>query len=176
MKYSAMTFNTYRLDIKPMLWRVAGMVILFCLFGAIFALQGVWMGHFTRTNSITNSTSGLTFFREFNPLFNSYPDLSSFRFFAFFIAFSGRFANFCLQVISIIFIMTCLTVIMMSIFPRFLFVKLRKGFNFFAFGALFCYDWFRHSFFLTKRLCFRTVQTQYLCGFSNCTQWGGLCK
>lgn len=32
------------------------------------------------------------------------------------------------------------------------FSKFGRGFNFFAFRALFCYGWIRHGFFLTKKL------------------------
>ncbi len=59
---------------------------------------------------------------------------------------------------------TYFTLASMSIFPIFIFRKFIKMSNLFAFRALFCYDWFRHGFFLTKKLCLEPLQTHYLCG------------
>lgn len=54
----------------------------------------------------------------------------------------------------------------MPVFHCSVFMKFRDFLNFLAMTALFCYDWFRHGFFLLKKLCLEPLQAQYLYGSS----------
>ncbi len=110
--------------------------------------------------------------------------LSSLKFFALPMTFLGNFTFFCL----IMAFVCSLTLFALSvslcanlaspiktIFRPTVFAKLRSWLIFLALAASFCFSYFRHGFFLFKKLCFEPLQTQYLCGslyYNN--SWGGV--
>lgn len=89
-----MTFFTNRNYIKPMLRCIIPMVILFCLCGAVTALQSIRFGQSTFLYSICYSMSSLTLFRMSNTILF----LVGFIFFAFVITFLLNSAFFALSV------------------------------------------------------------------------------
>ncbi len=81
------------------------------------------------------------------------------------------FASSVTLVISLVFLClvafcgTAFTNIYMAVCSRFIFMELRKWFNFLAMSAGFCYNWARHNFLsLQKNVVLEPSQTLYLCG------------
>ena len=69
--------------------------------------------------------------------------------------------------LSIFFLCLCLallTLVKKSILSCATFRKFGSGLELLAGTTSFCYSWFRHGFFLIKKLCLEPLQTQYLCG------------
>ena len=138
-----MTFFTNGQNIKIMLWKIAPMVIFFCLFGAVMALQSIGTGQFTVLNSIANDAS----------CFISV-GMSSLK------ALESNFAFFCLAMTLIssfaflgsgISSLAGFAVYLKTIFCTSILVKFRDRFDLLAFGAAFCFNWFSHSLFPYKR-------------------------
>ena len=143
----SMTMNTNRNNIKPAFWCITGMMILFCLHFTAMTTQSVGARQFATPNSSRHNIFRFMPFRV-----PSAVALISF------LAYS--FAFFCL----VILFFTDFAFIAMPIFSCVVIVKFRDCFGLLATSASFCYDWFRHGFFLIKKLCLEPLQTQYLCG------------
>ena len=167
-----MTLYANRNNIKPMFFGIAFMMmILFCLRRAILTLQCVNFGHFTSSCSSTHST--FSFFSIWISQVIAFmgSDLNSLTFFALFvsfligfeictfflIAFLGSFAIFCLLIFFAIFQPTNFALIKMAIFTASIYMKVSKRIRIFAFGSSFCYDWLRHGFLLTRKLCLEPI-------------------
>lgn len=166
-----MTFNTNRNNIKPMFFGVAFVVVvLFCLFRAIMAFQGIGARQLAIPYSIIDSVSSLiaigifclaTLCSKFAYKFTSFAliitSVFSLSVFAMVVFPDGSFVNnlpfLALAIRFLILFFAYFALVAMFIFFAFIFVKFRNGFNFFAIATSFCYDLLRHSFFLTKKLC-----------------------
>ena len=150
-----MTKNTQRSNIKLMLRLIAqAMMVFLGLFAAGTTKLRCWE-QFTKSNSITNSRAGLVSFGKLNVIFNI-------------ATFLHTFPLCCLLVLTNSLYVACLAFIMVTIFANFVAIKLRNRLEFLALRASFCYSWFRHDFFLIKKLCLEPLQTQYLCGSLHC--------
>ena len=165
-----MAFSTYRNYVKPMLWGIAQMVMIFLrLFGAISTFQGIWSGKFSGPDSILY---GLACFYSlwmsfFIVIIRVLPgDFAFFGlaiaiiyYFAFFCGVISQprfamnfFAGFCLLITRRALYKTHLAVITIAIWTICSFIKIGKWFNLVAFRALLCYDWFRHNVLSLKRM------------------------
>jgi len=165
-----MTFYTNRYNIKPMLRRIAlVMVILLCLRGTIMALQGIGMGQFTSSNSIIYNVHGFSMIWIMSMKTLVRFTLRKFTFFAMGIMFSGNFAFFTLPIFSlcnliafellvfflILFLLLTATKfadITMSIMHFWMFMKFGYAFCFFANSAGFKYDLLSHNRLINRRL------------------------
>ncbi len=70
---------------------------------------------------------------------------------------SKFYASFCFGIFQRVLTVAYFAGAFKAICPVFIFAKISKKFSFFAFSASFCYSWFRHGFFLTKKLCLEPV-------------------
>ena len=185
---NSMTFNTNRFNIKPMLFGVAFVVmVLLSLFPAR-TFQAIWAGQSIKSDSsindiacfylicINNSVSLVGFSCDIFALFTTAVSVyirayqffivlimtsySSFTFTAFMIYFIGDFS-------------TTFALPLETVFCTAILRKFSDWFNLLASAALFCYDCFRHGFFLIKKLCLEPLQTQYLCGLFYYTNYSG---
>lgn len=71
--------------------------------------------------------------------------------------FMRQFAFYSLRISFSVGVGAFFTIVVMPIFIKFVFIEFRKWFDLFATSALFCYDCFRHGFFLIKKLCLEPV-------------------
>lgn len=153
-----MTFLTYRYNIKPMLLGIAFvMMILFCLCGAVMALQRIGAG---QSSGFDGMVYLVRWFIPFGMLdAKTFLDNSSggFAFFALGISLIYIFPFFALSINPLIYVLAYSAIASKAIFCRAIFVKFRKRFNLFAFPTSFCYDLLRHNRFLNKRLCLEPV-------------------
>jgi len=172
-----MTFETHRNNVKPMLRFVAFVVVVFLCWIAAGTLQRIWSRQFANTNGVINSGLSFNSFGMVKVIlfYSSLVSLatfvsstmvflgevvSRFTFFSLPIAF-GNYYMFGALVVPFLTSLTFLTLIIlfatdftlssMAILLGTVFVKLRKRFDFFAFGAAFGYDYFSHFRFLSKR-------------------------
>ena len=152
-----MTTFANRNNIEPMLWLVRPMVILFCLFTTSTPVM-TCREQFARFNGITNFGSG---FYLFGIVF-AITFVSLLTFFSLIILLSGLFAFFGLVILLLVFfVFFGLVILVRAIFASRLqavmvgtvFMKLRQWKDLFAFRTSFGYNWFRHFFFLNKKLC-----------------------
>lgn len=155
---SLMTLNTLRLNVQPMLWQVAFMVVLLCL-TATGALEGIGTRQLTGSDSAVDRVMGFY-------LFGIVPVVAfsaSLAFIAVVVAFSVGLAFVALPVsllVSLVFGRLVIigfhalftlgteTVLFTSVLR-----KLRSFFKLLASTALFCYDLLRHNCFLVKQSC-----------------------
>ena len=86
---------------------------------------------------------------------------------AYFVADSLTVIRFSICLISGAF--TVFTAVGVSIWATTIFAKLRQGLFFLTVRALFCYDCFRHDFFLNKKLRLEPTQAQSYVGLSYCS-------
>lgn len=155
-----MTFCANRLNIKPMLRLIVGMMVILCLFGAVFALQSVGAGQFASFNSKHYSVICFYPLWIFPSIILHCSLMAFFCFFGFGVLFHILF-----HVRLEVFFIASLTSPLIATFCSMFFVKARKGFVFFAFTTAFCYDLLRHDLFLLKRgYCFEPLQGRSLCG------------
>ncbi len=183
-----MTRNTNRFNVKPVLGFIAGMVVLFCLLGAVMALLGIGTRQFASRNSMIYSILGFTLIW----MAGVETFLSSFAFFAFTVTSSGgftfftlvsssmssfafialgvmsfnHFAIFAFTILLLVKFLASFTLSVKSIFFTAVFTKLRERFDLFAMKALFCYDRLRHGFLLTRKLCLEPVAVHSVIGLS----------
>lgn len=158
-----MTRNTNRNYIKPIFRFVTlPMVIFLGRFWAIMTKQKSGRNQSASPNSVIGSILSLMVFGMSNMI----AFLSSFMFFClaiiFFVGFPffALMITFCSSFIFCCFIIcrtTIFTIRSMVTFSTLVFIKLQKRFVFFATGAYFCYDCFRHFRFSCKRLCLEPV-------------------
>ena len=175
-----MTRNTNSFNIKPMLFSIAFVVmVLLCLF-TTGAFKSAWLGNSVETNSVADCVSGFSFFRMHCPCFSLALTSCYFSFFAsivfclynsfpFLVGFCPISPLLALIVFSTTMFVADFTLPLQAVFSKAVLLKLRNGFNLLATATSFCYDGFRHGFFLFKKLCFEPLQTRRLCGFSHYT-------
>ena len=156
-----MALYANRKDVEPMFGFITKiMMILFSRLKTKITLKCFNFGQFTSAYSVANCRTSLCFFRVVNTIMPRSRTASSFASIRLLIMFLVSFGLILLRVIIIAYF----TITAMTGFFRTVFVKFRKWFGFFALGTSFCYDSFRHGFFLHKKLCLEPLQTQYLCG------------
>ncbi len=168
-----MTSSANRNNIEPMFGFMALiMVVVLCLLSAR-TYHSFYQFYFSCQNSIMYSIYCFVILRKtlFPPFVASIIGnhtffalmiafFSGFSFFAFLISTSGGFIFWFL----VKFFYARFTVTAKAIEITFVFVELGSWMKFLASRTLFCYDCFRHGFFLIKKLCLEPLQTQYLCG------------
>lgn len=159
-----MTFSTYRNNIKVMFWFITvPMMVLLCEFRATMALQSFRSRQFVVLNGIINGIAGFNSFRKFSSMFSTFTYCNFSSFFALIVMFK-------------IYFFAIFAFALKSIFSGTIFVKLRNFFNFLAFGTSFCFNRFRHGFFLCKKLCLEPLQDQFLCGLFYINPFFNLCQ
>ncbi len=136
------------------------MMVFFCLLTA-GTLQRIRSGQSTIGNclsyhTISFSSLWVTYIIQFIATL-----FICFSFFTFVIFLSyfknNRFTVLSLPILSHAFIIANFTNIVIAIFSSVVFVKFKKRFGLFAFRAFSGYDWLRHSFLLTRKLCLEPV-------------------
>jgi len=166
-----MTRHTNRNNIKPMLFGIAGVVILFSWLLAVMTRQSIRTNQSVIPNSVPYSVTCLSFFGILKPIAFFQSGFNNFTFFglspAFVIIFYFLkmtesvslclfamcfFTFFSLSMFLEILVLAILAEILIAVFHSKVFIKLRKWLNLFACGTLFCYDCFIHSLFPCKRL------------------------
>ncbi len=162
---SSVTRNTDRNNIKPLLLGIAFVVmVLLCLF-ATRTQKGIWSGYFIEANSVTDSVSCLSFAFMQAPVSLS----AHLTFLCLVIAFTGSFTLLTasvqffggLRVVALLVgFNASFTFTLVSILVARVIVKLRDWLKLFASVASFCYDWFRHGFFLIKKSCLEPSGSQ----------------
>ena len=141
-----MAYLTYRQNIKPMLFSVAFMMVIFlCLFRAIITFKRRCFLNLAITNSMFYSLSCLVLFGVSSGISGYSFSMSSFVFFSLAILLSCSFALFCLMIFTDSFQIAYFAISSISTFIFIVFVKLRKLFNLIALRATFCYDCFIHN-------------------------------
>ncbi len=189
---SRMTFNANRFDIEPMLGFVTGMMILLCLFGAVFASQGIRTCHFTNPNSLINGSLCFHSFwvylsKPFSSLSSNFLAFSTLcilfsccsTFFAFVVFnFATSVSLMTIFALCIPFLYNCViysfsilfdrlhltnfALITESIFFGAISVKFSNRLDLFANSTPFCYDLLGHDFLLSRKLCFEPIASTYL--------------
>ncbi len=149
-----MTHITDRNYFVSSLFAISFMVmVLSSLILALKTLQGGWVWNHATLNFAANASGTYLLysvlfvcltgcFQSFFTTIISFCDLSAIICFVVF-----------LHVFSLVVFIALLTKRLYSLFRLFSFMKFNQGFNLFAFSTLFCYGWFRHGFFLIKKLC-----------------------
>ena len=150
-----MTHSTYRNYIKPMLFGITFvMVIFYCFMFAVMTVQGIWVRQFASCDGIINSPS------SFNPYgiagsksFLLDPSVYS----AFFALLIFQYCFYAILGFTILFLFKNkaeFTIRLKPIFASGMFAIFRGRFELFAFRALLCYDKFRHDcLLLINGLC-----------------------
>lgn len=151
------------------------MMILFCLFWAIRALQSRYWSQFAISNSITQGnlcfrsfrmillislSSGFAFF-----CFDIFPASFTSIYFNFFILTVAFISSFAFSDSPILFtgVATAdFTLIMMAVFCITALIKFRNWFGLLASATSFRYDYLRHNRFSNKRLCLEPLQDTLL--------------
>ncbi len=149
-----MTIPTNRLYVKPVFWFIAGMVILFCLFRTVSAIEsGRWF-YFFCFNGLGYCAVSFYYFRVILPISISYLTSSYSSFFGMSITYLAFSVFICLSVSFLYQLLTSYTffasiaffqsfrvaqlaLVMKSIFATFAFVKIREGFGLFTHTAFF---------------------------------------
>ena len=162
-----MTRNTNRNYIKPTLFGIAFVVmVMLCLRRTAMAFKSIGSWQFTRINSVINGIYSFNSFRV-----SKFPaPISNFILFASIIAIRGSLTFLCFAISFLSFAlglfcfislrvspMADYAVTSISTWPAVVSMKLRNGFNLFAFSTGLCYDLLRHRFFLIKKLCLEPV-------------------
>lgn len=186
-----MTLNANRYNIKR--FKIVWMMIFFCVFSAIVALQSIRFGQFTDSNSIHNSFCSFTLSKMSNTkafiisfafltlaiafligsTFLALPItlMRGFAFFGLAMAFLHNFALITFLILRVAYFAFSSK----TIFFTTIFIKFRKRFGFLALGTSFRYDWFSHNVLsLQKNVLVRADRaTIALFGSSYCTaDWG----
>lgn len=185
-----MTNTAYSNNIKPMLFGIAFMVMVF--FGLFTAgtFQGVRAWQYASSNSIIDSGSGLQPQWVFSPNLSisaflfSFPffglSVSLVRYFPFFASTAPPlcyFALFSLLISAALYKSALFALTTTSIFGLGAFIKIGSVFNFLASRTLFCYfSLLKHGFFLLKKLCIELVIRPFLVAssFYYTTSLGGV--
>lgn len=137
-----MTTFTKRYDLKRLC--IVWMMILFCLFGAIIAFQGIC----PRKSAISNSImQGIVSFGLFRIKFSMFAIIFTMFHFTF----------FTLMILFLVITHTRFAISSITIFKTFIFVKFRQWFAYLAFVTLFCYDDFRHNRFSKNGYCLEPI-------------------
>ncbi len=188
-----MTRNTNRCNIEPMGFFISFVMVIFlCLFKAIknLALKSIGCGHSAIFNSdryglpcfafinITQAArliyifvcTALPIFFVISYIFRAMP-ISFIVCFClvalgifFTVLFFYYFAVWCVSVISPCGLAALSTLKAEVVVRVFIFAKILAGLNFLAMRTSFCFNWFRHGFFLIKKLCFEPLEGRSLCG------------
>lgn len=152
-----MTNTTHRNNIKTFIWCITRMMITHCQRFTIGALEGFGGRNLARINSPSNFTF-CSYLRNMDCVIIPFIHLVNSFTAHVFAEIANIFITICsLFIRSIKLFRTTYTPTLMSTWTRRVFVKIRDRFNLFAVVASFCYIWFRHSFFLTKKLCLEPV-------------------
>ena len=178
-----MTHSTNRNNIEPMLFSVAGVMVLLCLF-TTRAVERFHVRQFAGDYRTVNSFFCRPAFREFAGVFGVGGFGTYFTFWSL-----PVFARMCdqsppahlgrVKFAEVKSLMRAFAILALPVNPIFgcaIFVKIRHLLSSLAFRACFCYDWFRHGFFLSKKLCSEPLQAQYLCGSLYCSTSRGVVK
>lgn len=192
-----------RHDIHPMFFGITEMMMpILRLFIAIKALFSFCFRQISSCYCHCNSISGLYSFRmkqtvffmsyllcEFSRITFSIQGSNFSVLFSFFVCllvlfeFIGRlifnspfFVLFSLSLTLLIYYCANLTFILFSQSRVFAIVKFSEGFNFFAFVTSSCFNWFRHGFFLTKKLCLEPITAHTVVGSLYYTINGRICQ
>ncbi len=163
-----MTTDAYRYNIEPMLFCVTGMVILMCLF-ATRTVENVGTFYPSIGNGVINSVPSFPINWILFTISVYCPYSTCFTLWGLLISYIGAFSCISLFIIAFLLVAANLAIIKMPIFASSLFVKFKERFNCVALVTLLCYDWFRHGFFLFKKLRLEPVTAQTATGLSNCT-------
>ncbi len=160
-----MTTNTNRNHIISVSSIVTFMVVVMSsLLRTISTFLCCRVRHFASSNSIPNAGSAnLLHSVLFIPFANCIQGLCAPSVFScsFLTFFSLAIFSF---VLTVVYSIASFTYRPLSVFTSFLIMKFGEFFNFLATSTSFCFNWFRHGFFLVKKLCLEPLQTQYLCG------------
>ncbi len=173
-----MTRNANRNNVKPVLFGVSFMVMVFLCFVITTSTFVVGCDQYLAgLDSIAHSNSGLWPQWIFSPNLNIGTATSGFALGCFCILPVGEFSFFAsamtlfryftllgLLIAAALYKSTLFALTTTSIFRTGTLVKFRGGFNLLASRALLCYDDFGHGFFLIKKLCSEPLQARYLCG------------
>ena len=151
--YYNMAMYAQRRNDKPILLFIAGMMIFFCLLATEHTTMRPYWFQFARLNSVIYSRPCFDFFWVI--LF-----ISSYCPFAFV---GSLPLEECFPVVDVLAFSARR---IQSIFFMLVFIKFRRLFCVLAFRTFLCYGWFRHGFFLIKKLCSEPFRPQYLCGSS----------
>ncbi len=160
-----MTFRTNRNYIVAVFYVITVMMVIFrSLVIAFDTFQSTWMRNHSIFYPLTDTCRGnflmSVFFvclaRGLQPFFASqifFCDFSTFvRFVIFF------------HILPLVIFVALFTYGLPAMLSSFSPMKFKQSFNFFARRTFFCYGWFRHDFFLIKKLCFEPLEGQSLCG------------
>ncbi len=167
-----MTRNTNRYNIKPMLFCVAGMVIVVRLF-ATGAFECVWFRDVSGSDSIVDIGLRLQLLcvllsillsSGFDSFSFAIAFLRRFSFFAVIVRLTTRFAFLAFSIATARYLSATSAFFLESVFLGSVLVKFRNGFNFLASAALLWYDGFGHVLFLNKRISSGPVAAQTATG------------
>ncbi len=166
-----MTYYTDRNNVKMVFFLITKiMVIVFCLMLAKKTFEHGNSLYLNISDCITNCSIGTNLFLMRIVKLTISSTCCLFAFFCFIpllIAFIISYSSFfCLPIFLLCIGFTKFTLKKISIFCGFAFRKVQNWFILLAGTASFYYDWFRHSFFLTKKLCLEPLQGRSLCGSS----------
>ncbi len=158
------TTIAHRYHTKSMFFFVAWVMIFLRLLLAKITRERICWSHFSRFNGIFNTVLGFNFFLVVFAIFSrTFSSIWTFLEFAALFA-VRRFAFFCASVFLISYSFALFASRMKTVFPRLVLVKCTNWLIFLAFIASFCFNWFRHGFFLIKKLCLEPLESQSLCG------------
>ena len=171
-----MTFNTNWNYVKPMVFSVAFVMMVFFCWSRTIETKQVFGRQYAlisniRTYNLSSLVGNLAFF-AMGIFF-----ICLFPFFALSITFPNNFAFFTLLVslvyifelqsilpVFLLFPETYFTLIVKPVFPNAVLVKFRQWFDLFAMTTLFCYDLFRHLLLLVRSNCLEPVAAQTAVG------------
>ena len=153
-------------------------MIFFCILSTFSTLQCSWMWHSSRFYFMLNCASSFGLFWIFNSMNSRAFTCGFFPFFRGTISLMNYFTSFAFPVQFIIYF---LSVCSFSVFSRMFFsalftptkitififwgwIKFRCFFNFLATATLFCFNAFRHGFFLAKSYCLEPFRATNLSG------------
>jgi len=171
-----MTIYAQRNNFEPIYWCITGMMILFGLFTTITFVVAC-RRHSVSKNSIINCIFSFPFLWILNAI--TFITLSciftSIIFSVIFLAFkttsppstilSMEFsASFCLKMLFAVLFLANFTICLITKRIISAYIEFTKRFNFFAFGALLCYDLLRHNQFLNNWLCYEPVAARTAVG------------
>ncbi len=156
--YISMALKTNRFNVKPVLWFIAGMMILFCLLRTVSTFEFSRWLYFSCFNSASYCTVGFNCFRVILSIYSC--------------SFSLRYSTFCTETITSLadyvffslsvsalyqlfkdytffafvtfllgFFVAQLALVMKSIFAAVTFVKFREGFELFTHTTCFSLIW-----------------------------------
>ncbi len=184
-----MTNTTDRNDIEPVLFCVAGMVVVMCLF-ATGTVEGIWARQAAKANCCGDNVSCLYLLCVLLSVSVIISTGCCFPFFSLAIAFDNcvhggpvllvvpffsLFTFFCASIFSRRCKGAQFALPLHSVFCGAVLVKFRSGFNFLASTALLWYDGFGHGFFFLKKLCLEPIAAQTVVGSLYCsTLLGGV--